>query len=48
MVVQIDASRFTSAAIPSKDEPPLLVDADGMEALKMAAQFLKVVAGRHP
>jgi hypothetical protein len=35
MVVQIDACRFTSAAIPLKNEPPLLVNADRMEAFKV-------------
>jgi hypothetical protein len=48
MVVQIDARRFTSAAIPLEDEPPLLVDADRMEACQIAAQLCEMVAGRHP
>jgi hypothetical protein len=48
MVVQIDARRFTPAAIPLEDEPPLLVDADRMEARQIAMHFFEVVAGRHP
>jgi hypothetical protein len=47
MVVQIDARRFTPAAIPLEDEPPLLVDADRMEACQIAMHFFEVVAGRH-
>ena len=43
MVVQIDACRFTSAAIPLEDEPPLFVDADRMEAFQIATQLLEVV-----
>jgi hypothetical protein len=35
VVVQIDACRFTLAAIPLKDEPPLLVDADRMEPFQI-------------
>jgi hypothetical protein len=45
MVVQIDACRFTLAAIPLEDEPPLLVDADRMEAFKIAAQRFEVITG---
>jgi hypothetical protein len=47
MVVQIDALCFTSAAVPFEDQPPLLVDADRMEARKIAAQLLEMIAGRH-
>jgi len=45
MVVQIDACRFTPAAIPLEDEPPLLVGADRMEAFKIAAPLFEVVTG---
>ena len=45
MVVQIDACRFTPAAIPLEDEPPSLVDADRMEAFKIAAQLFEVITG---
>ena len=41
----IDACRFTPAAIPLEDEPPLLVAADRMKAFKIAAQLFEVVAG---
>ena len=45
MVVQIDACRFTPAAIPLEDESPLLVDADRMEAFKIAAQLFEMITG---
>jgi hypothetical protein len=32
---------------PSKDEPPLAVDADRVKSLQFTAQFLEVVARRH-
>ena len=48
MVVQIDAGRFTAAAIPTKDKSPLPVDPNGMKPIKIAAQLLEMVAGRHP
>ena len=44
MVVEIEAYCFTSAAVPLKDKPPLLVDADRVEALKIAAELFEVVA----
>jgi hypothetical protein len=47
MVIQIDPRRFTPAAIPLEDEPPLLVDADRMEACQIAVRFFEMVAGRH-
>lgn len=47
VIVQVDALGFATAAIPSKDEPPLLVDADRMEAFQPAAQLFEVIAGRH-
>jgi len=34
MIVQIDIGRFTAAAIPSKDQPPLPVDAYRVEAYR--------------
>jgi hypothetical protein len=42
-VVQIDACRFTPAAIPLEDEPPSLVDANRMESFKIAAQLFEVI-----
>jgi len=45
MVVQIDACSFTPAAIPLEDDTPLLVDADRMEAFKLAAQLFEVITG---
>jgi hypothetical protein len=45
MVVQIDARRFTPAAIPLEDEPPLLVEADRMEACQIAMHFSKWLLG---
>ena len=47
MVVQIDARRFTSTAVPLEDEPPLVADADRMKVFPIAAQLFKMVAGRH-
>src|SRR5947209_7192830 len=47
MVVQIDALRLTSAAIPPENQPPLLVDADRTKSCQIAAQLLEVVAGRY-
>ena len=43
MVVQIDACRFTPAAVPLEDEPPLLVEADRWKPFKITAQLLEVV-----
>jgi hypothetical protein len=40
-----EACRFTPAAIPLEDEPPLLVDADRMEAFKIAGQPFEVITG---
>jgi hypothetical protein len=34
------------AAIPSKHQPPSLVDADRVQAVEMAPQLLEMVAGR--
>jgi hypothetical protein len=36
------------ATIPLEDEPPLLVEADRMEALQIATQLFKMVVGWHP
>jgi hypothetical protein len=47
MVVQIDIYGFATVAIPLENEPPLLVDADRMEACQIAMHFFEVVAGRH-
>jgi hypothetical protein len=46
VIVEIDVSGLTPAAIPSKDQPPPPVDADRMEAVEMAPQLLEMVAGR--
>jgi hypothetical protein len=47
VVIEIEISCLTSLATPSKDEPPPLIDADGMEAFQLALQLLEMVAGRH-
>src|ERR1700733_7447841 len=47
MVVQIDACGLAPAAVPAKDEPPLLVDTDRMQALQIAPQLFEMIAGRH-
>src|SRR5208337_4639069 len=47
VVVEIDAVGFATAAIPSEDQPTLLVDADRMEAFQIAAQLFEVIARRH-
>jgi hypothetical protein len=39
-------SLLAMAAIPSEDQPPLIVDTDCMKAREVAAQLLEVVAGR--
>jgi len=44
VVVEIDARRFASAAIPSENETPLLVDADRMKFGQLAAQLFEMVA----
>jgi hypothetical protein len=46
MIVQIHARRFASAAVPPKNEPPLFVNTDTMEAFKIAVELFEVVAGR--
>ncbi|MDA9391835.1 hypothetical protein WN73_14655 [Bradyrhizobium sp. CCBAU 45394] len=45
MIIEIDFRCVTAAAIPSRDEPPLAVDADRVKSLQLAAQLLEVVAG---
>jgi hypothetical protein len=47
VVVEIDALRLASAALPLEDQPPLLVDADRMKRRQIASQLLEMVAGRH-
>jgi hypothetical protein len=37
VVVQIDALRLAPAAVPSEDQPPLLIDANRMEPHPIAA-----------
>jgi hypothetical protein len=44
VVVQINLVRFPFGAIPPENQPPLLVDPDGMEAIQVSAQFLEVIA----
>jgi hypothetical protein len=44
VVVEIDFRSLTLAAIPSKDQPPLPVDADRMKACQIATQLFEVVA----
>src|ERR1700730_18510226 len=53
MVIQLNAIalwiyifRLTPTAIPPKNQPPSLVDANRVEAGKIAPQLLKMVAGR--
>src|SRR5215470_1564515 len=47
VVVQIDAFRLASAAVPSEDQPPLPVDPDRVEPRQIAPQLFEVIAGRH-
>src|SRR5579872_2899257 len=47
MVIEIDTFRLALAAVPSKDQPPSLVDADRVALRQSAAQPLEVIAGRH-
>jgi hypothetical protein len=46
MVVEINIRRFTMAAIPSENKPPLLVDTDTAKAFEIAPQFFEMIAGR--
>src|SRR5215211_3809204 len=45
VVVEIDFRSLTLSAIPAKDQPPLPVDADRMQACQIATQLFEVVAG---
>ena len=47
MVVRINTSCFTSSAFPFKDQTPLFVNTDGMQAFEVSPQFLEMIAGRH-
>jgi len=47
MVVEIDARRSASAAIPLEDKPALLVDADRMKLGQLAAQLFEMIAWWH-
>src|SRR5215475_13755479 len=47
VIVEIDIPGFAPAAVPSKDQPPLPVDADRIESCEIAAQPLEMIAGRH-
>src|ERR1700730_4311307 len=46
MVVEIEILRLAPATVPSKHQPPSLVDSDGVKAVEMASQLLEVVGGR--
>jgi hypothetical protein len=46
VIVEIDPLGL-AAAIPAENQPPLVVDADRIEARQVAPQLLKVIAGRH-
>ena len=48
MVVKVDILGLSTAAVPSKDQPPLVVDADRVEARQMAAELLEMIARRRP
>jgi len=48
MVVQTNACRFTSAAIPLENGPPLLIDAARMKARQIAVQLFEMIAGWRP
>src|SRR5439155_10527133 len=48
MIVEIDALGLAAVAVPTKNQPPLAVDADRLEPSQIAAQLLEVIAGRHP
>lgn len=47
VVIEIDVRRFAPLAIPAKDQPPLLVDADRMQPRQIAAKLLEVITGRY-
>jgi hypothetical protein len=47
-VVEIDTLCLLTAAVPPKDEPPWIVDADRVEARRAASQLLEMIAWRHP
>jgi hypothetical protein len=48
VVVEIEPLCLSAAAIPSEDEPPLIIDADRVKARQGAAKPLEVIARRHP
>jgi hypothetical protein len=39
--------RLAAAAVPPEDQPPLTVDADGVEPNQITAQLLEVIARRN-
>jgi hypothetical protein len=45
VVVEIDAFGLSAAAVPPEDEPPLIIDADRVEAGQVAAQLLETMLG---
>src|SRR5947207_15710181 len=47
MIVEIHARRLSSAAMPPKHQPPLLVHPDRRPLEESALQFLEMIAGRH-
>jgi hypothetical protein len=48
MIVQINAGRFTTAAVPPENQPPLLINANGVESFQIAAQLFEMIARWHP
>jgi hypothetical protein len=46
VIVEIQAGRFTSTAVPTKHQSPLLIYPNRMEPSEIAAQLFEVVAGR--
>src|SRR6266481_9177300 len=46
MVVEIDSLCLPTAALPPEDHPPMIVDADRVEARQVAAQLLEMIAWR--
>jgi hypothetical protein len=48
VVVEIDAFCLPTGAVPPEDQPPLIVDADRVQARQIAAELLEAIAWRHP
>lgn len=45
MGVQVDVRCITVTAVPTEDQPPLLVDSDRVKAIQVALQLLEMVTG---